>query len=443
MPLLGTDESVRAQVRTAVTTHIRHIGKHPRGIWAPECGYRPGGFWDYPVQFASEGANAATQHPGFERIGVEQALSESSLDFFFVDTHLVEESQRSASPYELMNGSVVRDAKLAKMTQGPQRSLYQPYYVDGNYGTPDGSGRRYATTIFPRDPRTGLQVWSGDHGYPGDPNYLDFHKKRFPGGHRYWKVTGANVDIADKQTYDVHDAGDRAKVHAAHFADLCRSALEESVKAAGGRGAPPILCALFDAELFGHWWFEGVMWLEAVARELHRRSEAEDISRIDLIDCQSYLERYPPVDSIAMREGSWGSGGSSQVWLNPQTSWTWARLYPAQLYVREMATEGGWRESESGTRIARQLCRELLLLESSDWQFLIATGAARDYAESRFATHSGYFDDLRGMYGRWLAEGAISAEEEERLATIEVRDSVFMDLDPGLWAIAAASSLNE
>ena len=49
MPLLGTDESVRAQIRTAVDTHIRHIGKHPKGIWAPECGYRPAGFWNYQI----------------------------------------------------------------------------------------------------------------------------------------------------------------------------------------------------------------------------------------------------------------------------------------------------------------------------------------------------------------------------------------------------------
>jgi len=122
MPLLGTDESVRAQVRTAVSTHIRHIGKHPKGIWAPEAGYRPAGFWNYPVL----DAGATTPHPGFDRIGVEQALSESNIDYFFVDTHLVEESQRIPSPYELLNGSVPRDPHLEQMTHGPHRSLNQP-----------------------------------------------------------------------------------------------------------------------------------------------------------------------------------------------------------------------------------------------------------------------------------------------------------------------------
>ena len=97
MPLLRTDENVRAQVRTAVDVHIRHIGKHPRGIWAPECGYRPAGFWNYPVA----SANGSGTAPGYNRIGVEQALSESSLEYFFVDTHLVEESAPVQSPLPL------------------------------------------------------------------------------------------------------------------------------------------------------------------------------------------------------------------------------------------------------------------------------------------------------------------------------------------------------
>ncbi len=427
MPLLGTDESVRAQVRTAVTTHIRHIGKHPKGIWAPECGYRPAGFWDYPVPFAKEGAEAATTHPGFERIGVEQALSESNLEFFFVDTHLVEESHRSPSPYELLNGSVVRDPKLEKMTQGPHRSLYQPYYVDGTYGTPDGSGRRYATTIFPRDPRTGLQVWSGDHGYPGDPNYLDFHKKRFPGGHRYWQVTGARVDIGDKLPYWPQQAAERVKTHAAHYVHLVGEALHSS----RNDSIPPILCSPFDAELFGHWWFEGPLWLEAVCRTVHGNA------KLAMISCSQYLDLYPRAGFIAMHEGSWGAGGGNEVWMNPETSWTYTHIYPAELYTRAVCTRGKWRDSALGLRIVRQLCRELLLLESSDWQFLITTGAARDYAEVRFLTHNDQFNELKGFWTAFESTSILAAEQEKRLAEIELRDSIFPDIDPGLWVAGA------
>src|ERR1019366_9253055 len=176
------------QIRTAVSTHVRHLGKPPKGIWAPECGYRPAGFWEYPVLHAG----STEPPPGFFRGGVEQALSESGLECFFVDPHLIEDSYRFPSPYGAPESRLPREPQLDEVTQGPQRSLYQPDYVDGPYD------KRFATTVFPRDPSTSLQVWSGDTGYPGDANYLDFHKKRFPGGHRYWQVTGTPFDMHDK-----------------------------------------------------------------------------------------------------------------------------------------------------------------------------------------------------------------------------------------------------
>ncbi len=417
MPLLGTDESVRAQVRTGVQTHERHIGKHPRGIWAPECGYRPAGFWNYPVANA-DGSPAA---PGFDRIGVEQALSESDIDFFFVDTHLVEESARIPSPYELLRGDVVRNGAEA-MTHNDYRRLYQPYYVDGPYD------KRYATTIFPRDPRTGVQVWSGDSGYPGDGAYLDFHKKRWPGGHRYWRVTGAKVDMGDKQPYYPQEAAERTKSHAAHFVHLVWEALHQGFNDA----IPPILCSPFDAELFGHWWFEGPLWLEAVARNIH-----DFPTGLELATCSQYLERYPRAGFIKMHEGSWGAEGTNHVWMNPDTSWTYTHIYPAELYTRDVCTAGNWRDGGLGERIVKQLCRELLLLESSDWQFLITTGAARDYAELRFETHNDQFNEVKAIWQSFEANGSISEEQETRLTAIELRDSVFPDVEPGFWVTGA------
>jgi len=420
MPLLGTDESVRAQVRTAVYTHIRHLGKRPRGIWAPECGYRPAGFWEYPVLHAG----STEPHPGFNRIGVEQALSESSLDYFFVDTHLVEESRRIPSPYDAPNSRLSRSPQAAP-AHGPQRNLYQPYFVDGPYD------KRFATTVFPRDPSTGLQVWSGDTGYPGDANYLDFHKKRFPGGHRYWQVTGSGVDIGDKLVYYPQQAAERVKEHASHFVSLVYETL-----ASGFDGSiPPVLSSPFDAELFGHWWFEGPMWLEAVCRILHEHSTG-----IATITCSQYLERYPRAGFIAMPEGSWGAEGNHQVWMNPETAWTWTHIYPAEVYVSEVATAGTWRNSELGSRIVQQLCRELLLLESSDWQFLITTGAARDYAESRFLTHNDQFLELKTIWQAFEHDGALNEHMTTRLAEIEHRDSIFPDIDPSFWAEGASQT---
>ncbi|QHN04915.1 DUF1957 domain-containing protein [Granulicella sp. WH15] len=422
LPLLGTDESVRAQIRTAIATHIRHIGEHPKGIWVPECGYRPSGFWNYPVA----NADGSPTPPGFDRIGVEQALSESSLDYFFVDTHLVEESARTPSPYELRNGSVPTDELIEAMTHRDYRHLYQPYYVDGPYG--GSEGRSFASTVFPRDPRTGVQVWSGDTGYPGDGDYVDFHKKRWPGGHRYWRVTGSKVDMGDKQPYYPQEAAAKVQSHASHFVHLVHQALAPGLADA----IPPILCAPFDAELFGHWWFEGPLWLEAVARTLH-----DYPTGIELISCSDYLARYPRAGFIAMHEGSWGAEGNNQVWMNSETSWTYTHIYPAELYTREVCTAGKWRETALGTQIVQQLCRELLLLESSDWQFLITTGAARDYAELRFLTHNDQFVEMKQMWQAYEATGELNEHQRTRLAAINLRDGIFPDIDPSLWATGA------
>jgi len=415
MPLLGTDESVRAQVRLAAQVHERHLGKRPRGIWVPECGYRPAGKWSYPV-------GGAEAPEAFERIGVEQALSESGLEFFFVDTHLIEESARVNSPYERS----MKRAQSVPVAQAAYRKLYQPYYVDGKYEGKDAEKR--LVSVFPRDPRTGLQVWSGENGYPGDAAYLDFHKKRWPGGHRYWRVTGPRVDMGGKEPYDPQAAAERVRSHASHFVHLIWEALEHSF----GDAVPPVLCAPFDAELFGHWWFEGPQWIEAVARILHDYPVG-----IELISGSEYLDRYPRGGFIAMHEGSWGAEGTNHVWMNPETAWTYTQLYPAELYLRDVCTAGKWRESELGTRVVQQMCRELLLLESSDWQFLITTGAARDYAELRFVTHYDQFNELKQMWEAISANELLNEEQQTRLAAIEERDSIFREIEPDMWAMGA------
>jgi 1,4-alpha-glucan branching enzyme len=377
--------------------------------------------WSFPVP----NADGTPTPPAYERIGVEQAISESSLDYFFVDTHLVEESERIPSPYVLLNGDLPPeplDSRVLKVPHHEYRSLYQPYYVDGPYD------KRFATTIFPRDPRTGIQVWSGDTGYPGDGNYVDFHKKRWPGGHRDWRVTGPKVDMGDKEPYYPLEAAEKVKSHASHFVHLVYEALKSGLHDT----VPPILCSPFDAELFGHWWFEGPLWLEAVARTLNDYPIG-----IELTSCSKYLEQYPRAGFIAMHEGSWGAEGTNQVWMNPETSWTYTHIYPAELYTRDVCTAGSWRETELGTRIIKQMCRELLLLESSDWQFLITTGAARDYAELRFLTHNDQFLEVKGMWQSFETTGSLNEHQYARLEAIELRDGIFAEIDPGFWVAGA------
>lgn len=416
-PLLGTDASIRAQVRTGVETHERYFGRKPRGIWLPECGYRPAGEWEFPVTPA--GASPSSRHP-FYRDGVEQFLSEYGLRFFYVDTHLVDSSSRF-TPYEMLAGGV--PVAMEEASAHPKKNFYRPYYAE----SPDPAAH---VSFFTRDPRTSVQVWSGDHGYPGDGSYLEFHKKRWPGGNRYWRITGPKTDLGLKEPYDPRIALARTRDHAKHFAHITA----ETLRNHGNNGAGvPVLTAPFDTELFGHWWFEGPEWLKNVVIELARPE-----SQVKLISCPEYLAQYPPKAYVALPEGSWGAESNNSVWLNEDNAWTWTHIYPAELAVQQIANTGLWHGNEVATRLVKQLCRELLLLESSDWQFLITTKAARDYAEKRFNTHLEQFRALLDTWRRFEVTHKISGEKLLELEAIELRDFVFPDINPELWASNAA-----
>ncbi len=416
LALLGTDASIRAQVRTGVRTHERHFGRRPRGIWLPECAYRPAGWWQYPVPV--EG------HPrGFQRAGVEELLADSGLEFFFVDTHLVEANVQF-TPYELLAGDV--PIALEHNARNGGASPYLAYYA----GTPH---RNHApVAFFTRDARTGIQVWSGLHGYPGDPVYLEFHKKHWPGGHRYWQVTQSQGDLGAKTAYFPDRARHQTEVHGQHFAEIVRKVL---VHDAPPGAAAPVLCAPFDAELFGHWWFEGPEWLKQVALAMH----APD-SRLELVTCAEYLDREPVTGFVPLPEGSWGRNGTHEVWLNHDTEWTWQHIYPAELAVQQMAESRRWEGHPQGRRLATQLCRELLLLESSDWQFLITTKHARDYADKRFHEHLEDFRSLLEGWRQFEATGSISERTMDKLVAQERMNSIFPDVSPADYLSQPADS---
>jgi 1,4-alpha-glucan branching enzyme len=417
LPLLGTDESVTAQIRTAIAVHERHLGRKPRGMWVPECGYRPSGSWQAPVNADGD----PNPWEPFVRIGVEEALAEAGIEYFFIDTHLVEESIQF-TPYEMMSGNLgllLHNLPAHELRRKSDlEALYHPYIVDG----PLLETR--PVTVFPRDPKTGLQVWSGDTGYPADGNYLDFHKKRWPGGLQYWQVTLAQSEMALKQPYYPEEALARTLVHAEHFAEL----VHNSLQGVFDEQQPPVLSSLFDAELFGHWWFEGPQWLEHVARIFAR----EDIP-VALTTGSEYLSKYPSSVTMKLGEGSWGKNGNNEVWLNEQTSWTWSHIYRAEQGMRDVASGNRWRDGGWGERIAKQMARELMLLESSDWQFLITTAAARDYAEKRFNGHLHQFVELELLWAEFVANSVLSEAGQATLTEMEERDSLFAEIDPGLW----------
>ncbi len=418
LPLLGTDAAVQAQVKQAVRSHVRHFGKAPRGIWLPECAYRPRYEWAPPV---------GPSRAAFPRKGVDEFLSENGLKYFIIDTHMLRGGQ--AIGIYLQRFGALRELwdRYEKGMGRPLeagRSPHRPYWVASN------TEGHAPVAAFTRDPDTGVVVWSGEHGYPGDGWYLDFHKKHFPGGLRYWRVTGAKVDLGAKEVYEPDRVAARLEENASHFVSLVRGLLSGSSEGEGRR----ILTAPFDAELYGHWWFEGVRWLELVLRKVAASPDVEAV-RLD-----EHLAAEPPVEVVALPEGSWGQGGFHWIWLNDATTWTWELIYPAEERMGKLARDLASMESAGNGRAGRardavcQAARELLLLESSDWQFLISTWSARDYAEMRVQRHSDDFNAVAGMAEKLIAGGEPSNEEWGKLRELKERDFLFPDVDPAWWA---------
>src|SRR5437016_2870429 len=307
-----------------------------------------------------------------------------------------------------------RDEPASSVPGTKARSPYAPYRVASR----GGAGTAVA---FIRDPRTTLQVWSREHGYPGEYAYLEFHKKHFPGGLRFWRITDNSGDLGRKLEYDPVLASQKVGLQARHFVELVTATL-----AAAGAGGPALVCSPYDAELFGHWWFEGPVWLEQVTREI----VCGGVTPATLGEA---LAGVPPRATLALPEGSWGEGGDHRVWLNRDTEWTWDRVYSAEAEWAAHLAAGRTAKGDLA-RVLTQATRELLLLQASDWQFLITTGTARDYAERRVAEHYADFKRLSEM-ARGLASGeSLSPDDANSLRRLEREDFCFPDLDPA-WGV--------
>jgi 1,4-alpha-glucan branching enzyme len=411
LPLLSRDESIRLQLRTAVEAHKRHFGRAPRGIWLPECAYRPRYEWTAPT--GPERGRERRLRPGLEEL-----LAEHNLEYFVADSHLVSAGQ----PVFLYRDYIPMRSQLGHEPaplppNATPRSPYHPYRVASRGGV--GSA-----IAFIRDPRSTLQVWSRDHGYPGEYNYLEFHKKHFPGGLRFWRITDNSGDLGRKQIYDPKFAAEKVGLQASHFVGVVKETIDAHRDSIGA-----LVCAPYDSELFGHWWFEGPMWLEHVAREMVR-------SGVRPMTLAEALETVEPQGPLALPEGSWGEGGDHRVWLNRDTEWTWDRVYSAEREWVEHLRQGDGGNAEL-KRLLNQVSRELLLLQSSDWQFLITTGAARDYAERRVAEHYAEFKRLSELASTLRGGEPLSIEAANTLRRLEREDFVFPDLDTS-WAQAPA-----
>ncbi len=379
LPNLNVNESsIRAQIEIGIEQYRNHFGVDPNGMWLPECGFYP---------------------------GLDILLKAAGIKYFFCDSH----------------GIINADPQ-------PQFSVYAPIY------TPSG------VAAFGRDWESSKQVWSSKEGYPGDPDYREYYRDigftmdleyikpyihpdgiRINTGIKYWRVTG---DTEEKAPYKPQAARDKAAAHAGDFMFNRQKQIEDL---ASRMDRKPIIVAPYDAELFGHWWFEGPQWIDLLARKIFY-----DADSVAMITPSEYLKEYP-TNQVAMPSlSSWGDKGFSEFWLETSNDWIYPYLHEAGRIMRDLAEKDsdliqgnfGTKPLKSALRYRalNQAARELLLAESSDWPFIIKAQTMAAYAEKRLKQHLNRFFKISND----LQNGTIN---ESWLKEIESRDNIFGDIN--------------
>lgn len=380
-PVLLDEGALFAQVREAVATHERHLGRKPRGIWLPECGITPMSFGP---------------------------LAEHNLVFTYGEDRAV----LLASP-------------------PPAFGVHRPLW------TPEG------VAVFARDPGAAKEVWSSEEGYPGDFRYREFYRDlgydasedlldavhlqgtgaRKQVGLKLNRITG-KVGLDEKLPYSPKAAAEAVEAHSSHF--VHRRA-EDARALRRALGVEPCITSSFDAELFGHWWFEGPRFLDLVVRKLAARAK-EDPTCPRPMTAYRYLELHPTHQVSEPAVSSWGDGGAFSVWVNGKNDHFWRKIHDARLRLGAQARR--YRDEPSGTplgRALRQATREVLLASSSDWPFILTMGTQMGYANKRPLVHlSRAHRLLEGLEQGWV--------DEPDLAPLEVRDGLFADVDPASFA---------
>ena len=405
LPLLARDESIQLQLDVGQREHRRLFGRAPRGCWVPECAYRPRGPWK-PLPNAPE--------TGI-RPGIEEYLADAGFRYLFADAHMA----RAGSPLGLYGQIVANELEHVASPDAnweTTRTPYRAYRLTSAY-TPQ------TVSAFIRDPESSAQVWSRFQGYPGDPRYLEFHKIRWPGGLKLWRVTGNTVDLGAKEPYDPPTASAMTSAHAAHFASLL--ATIANAHPVNRRG---VVVAPFDTELFGHWWYEGTEFVANMYRSLQVQPTVKPVTASDHLAVQRART------GLRLAPGSWGANGDYSMWLNAQTAWTWPRIWELEDRFWTVAREA--IELPAAYEALAQAGRELLLVQSSDWQFIISTGAVSDYAIRRFNGHADACDRLFDAITDGLTSGDLT--NATRLASeLRSQDDLFPNILDSIRAVLA------
>jgi 1,4-alpha-glucan branching enzyme len=283
-----------------------------------------------------------------------------------------------------------------------------PYHV--------GSSRVAAVA---RSERAHRNAWDDRTGYPTDDLYIDSTKYYMSSGLHYWKVTGPHVNIEDKEIYEPVPAQARALDHARHFIHAITEELRAAPPCPGNgtsTGNNPLVLASYDTEFLGHGWKEGIYWLEVTVRSL------EGSEGIRMTTPSRYLEENPPRTSITLDLTTWGTGKDDSTWINAETTWMWEALEDSQKRLFDLADYR--HRSALEKRALQQAVREVLLLESSDWPYMVAKYRAKEYSIQRFCAHLERFREIAGM----LEAGDLD-RLDSTLGEIEEVDNIFVQLD--------------
>ncbi len=336
LPLLRENpEAVRGQLKTAVREYHRIFGIRPKGIWLPECAY-------------------------YE--GLDELMRESQLRYSILDGH-----------------------GLLQAKPRPRYGIYAPICT------------KNGVAFFGRDSESTLPVWSSRDGYPGDPSYREFHrdlgwdvpierlkplglKDPRPLGLKLHRITSQNKKLEEKEIYEPYQAIKKAKEDASHYLDGRKKQLENLSTATDIN--TPLLVAPFDAELFGHWWFEGPAFLTELFHQANQKG-------LELTTLKEYLESLPVLQLCEPSPSSWGQGGFHKYWLNETNAWIVPEWNKASKAMIDVCTHGVSKESE--IRILQQAARELLLSQSSDWSFILRAGTTTELARERIERHLSRF----------------------------------------------------
>ncbi len=381
LPLMQIQpEAVWAQIKVAVDHYRRRFGRQPTGIWLPECGYYQ---------------------------GIDRLLAHSGLRYFVADTH----------------GVLWADPK-------PHAASFAPIYAP-----------RSGVAAFARDLESSIEVWSRERGYPGDYIYREFYRDighdhdleligeflrpegiRRDTGIKYHRITGP---VQHKELYDPYHGRAKALEHADDFIDK-RLAQVGAV----GRldfDRPPLVVSPYDAELFGHWWYEGPWWIEQVLR---RAAAEQREGRLATTHLRGYLQRHRVHQLAQPAQSSWGERGYHEYWLNETNHWLYPPLHEAARRMVDLATRGTATSGGGLDRRARaQAARELLLAQASDWAFIMRAQTSVEYAEQRTRAHLRRFFELH----RQLEAGRIDGEW---LGRVELIDNIFPEIDYRVYASA-------